>query len=93
MDTPKFIGDLRHFIVTPQIKMITSDFKSTKPLVGNGGKDVCMVDVLAGPSEPGGLQLPQYFATICSLNFQENIARPYYKFAKILTSSVASYPF
>ena len=52
--------------------------------------------LFAGPSEPGGLgglQFPQYFATICSLNFQENIARPYYKFAKILTSSVASYPF
>ena len=49
-----------------------------------------------GPSEPGGLgglQLPQYFATICSLKFRENIAKPYYKFSKILTSSVASYPF
>ena len=52
--------------------------------------------MVSGPSEPrglGGLQLHQYFATICSLNFRENIARPYYKFAKILTSSVTSYPF
>ena len=49
-----------------------------------------------GPSEPGGLgglQPPQYFATICSINFQENIAKLYYKFAKILTSSATSHPF
>ena len=55
-----------------------------------------IVEYVTGPSEPGGLgglQLSQYFATICSLNFGENIAKPYYKFSKILTSSVASYPF
>ena len=41
----------------------------------------------------GGLQPPQYFATICSIHFRENIARLYYKFAKIVTSSVTSYRF
>ena len=43
----------------------------------------------AGPSEVGelgGNQPPHYFATICSLHFRENIARPYYTLANILTS-------
>ena len=46
-----------------------------------------------GTGGAGGASAPQYFATICSINFRENIARLYYKFAKIVTSSVTSYPF
>ena len=50
---------------------------------------------VTGPSEPGGgggmEASAQYFASICSLNYRKNIARPYFKFAKILTSSVTSF--
>ena len=48
-----------------------------------------------GTGGAGGASAPPIFCNylICSLNFRENIARPYYKFAKILTSSVTSYPF